>query len=235
MPATARHRDQKRLSLVPLSLLPFLLGLSANPGVPLQQEAQTSAQFSVGTEVINPRLQAFTATSAGFGNTLFSTGSGFEPVIYRNRHTALTDSPDRVEIAPDSLSHWDTLRDGALDGADVHVHRIVNGRFVLVRQDRVAPGGCAIGGWLRLHPEERMLARDQPRFRFRWESYHRRGVPEYFTVRAVGRGGELSPAAAAVTVTPPVARLVSTVSVPVPPTMVSLPSPSPTRKVSLPP
>lgn len=183
----------------------LLLQFPAPPALSAQLAPQPTgaALFRIGPEVVNPRLQAFTVTSGGLGSTLFATGSGFEPVIFRDRFTALADSPDHVILSPESLSYWDTLRDGALDDAEVRVYRIENGRFVMVRHDRVAPGGCAASGWLRLHPADRVLPPERTRFRFRWASYHRPGVPDYFTVRAVDRRGELSPAASAVAVTRP--------------------------------
>jgi len=164
-----------------------------------------SAEFTVTNQVINPGLQPFTANVVGFGNTLIDGGS-FEPTVFRNRYTAAADGQDRIWLTQAAATHWDSLAEGALDGADVLVYRIENGRFRLVRQDRVAKDGAAASGWIPVLDEGVLIARNQPRFTFRWDSFNRPDVASYFTVRSVDAQGNESPDARVVAVVRP-ARL----------------------------
>lgn len=154
-----------------------------------------SAEFTITNRVINPNLQPFTATIVGFGNSLVDGGS-FEPVIYRNRFTALTNDQDKIWLNRIEATHWDTLAEGALDGADVFVYRIENGRFKLARKDRVAAGGAAASGWVPAHADDKVVPADVSSFVFKWDAFNRPNVPYYFTVRAVGYHGKESADAA---------------------------------------
>lgn len=155
------------------------------------------AYFRVANEVVNPGLMPFAATISGFGNSLINEGSGFEPPVYRNKYIATENAPDRVVASPVALSHYDTLREGFLDGAEVRVYRIENGRFRMARRGRVAEGGFHVSGWLPLNPPDEILPSDVRRYIFRWADYNRPDAKYYFTVRAVDRSGNLSPAAVA--------------------------------------
>lgn len=150
-----------------------------------------AAEFTVTNRVINPELQPFTANVVGFGNTLIDGGS-FEPTVFRNRYTAAADGQDRIWLSRTAATHWDSLAEGALDGADVFVYRIENGRFRLVRQDRVAQGGAAASGWTPILSDQALIPRNQPRFTFRWDGYNRPDVAYHFTVRAVDAQGNES-------------------------------------------
>lgn len=204
----ATRRISSRCRLLPgglrwLSVLVLALLAGNDSQSQTGAAANVPALFQVEETVIQPGVGAFAATIGAFGNNLFRSGSGFEPMVFRARYLALEDSPDRVLANPDDVSHWDTLRDGALDGADVFVYRIERGRFGLVRQDRVAQGGFAASGWLPLLPDGQLVDAAEPRFRFRWDAYNRPGVPYWFTVRAIDRQGRLSPHAKPVAVIRP--------------------------------
>jgi len=186
------------LNLAALLAAPAQAQQASVPPAPPQ-----TAHFKVTTTVVNPNVEPFTATITGFGNSLFNTGSGFEPVIFRNKYTATQDSADRIYARPHDISHWDTYRDGMLDGAKVWVYRIENGKFQLVRQDNVVPGGFHASGWLPLVPNGSVVAADQSVFRFRWIDYNRPAVPYYFAVRAVDAAGKLSPLSNVVAITRP--------------------------------
>ncbi len=147
------------------------------------------AHFRVTTKIVNKDLGSFTATIGGFGNSLINVGSGFEPVSYRAKLYASEDSPDRVVAKPSDITHWDTLREGALDGAAVRVYRIESGRVNLVREDQIASGGFAASGWQPILRENAILPKSHHRFRFRWDDYNRPGVPYYFAVKAIDRSG----------------------------------------------
>lgn len=165
--------------------------------------ADGPASFEITNTVVSHGVSAFSATVGSFGNALFRTGSGFEPVVFRNRYLAQENSPDRILANPTDISHWDTLRDGTLDGAEVSIYRIEHGRFDLVRQDRVAQSGFAASGWHPMLPEDKLVDPAHPLFRFRWDAYNRPGVPYWFTVRAIDRQGRLSPHATPVAVVRP--------------------------------
>lgn len=162
-----------------------------------------SARFRVTTDVVNADLEPFAVTIGGFGNNLIAQGAGFEPVIYRNMYIAQEDSADRVVVQPEILSHWDTLREGFLDGAQVRVYRIEDGKLRMVRKDHIPEGGFHVSGWISVMKGNRMLPSDTSRFMFRWAPWNNPDAKYYFTVRAVDANGGLSAPAAVVEVDRP--------------------------------
>lgn len=169
----------------------------------LDDAIRKPAVFRITTEVVNPDVSPFTATIGGFGNTLIDKGTGFEPVVFRNKLMALEDSPDRVVSDPDAMSYYDTLREGFLDGATVHVYRVANGRFRMVREDRVTKGGSHASGWVRAIGKSQVIAPGTTHFRFRWDDWNRPGARYYFTVCAVDKYGNMSPFAPALEIEAP--------------------------------
>lgn len=175
----------------------FLLGACQAAGDPLAAY-RTAAHFRIAERVVSPGIDTFTATVPGIGNSLLEidiANAGFEPIVYRNLYLIQQDAPDRLVVRPESLTRHDTLREGFLDGADVRIYRIDNGRFRMVREDRIAQGGFRASGWLPALPPQRIVPVSMPRHVFRWETHNRPAVPYYFTVRAVTREGRLSPPA----------------------------------------
>ncbi|HSA99731.1 MAG TPA: hypothetical protein VLE49_03705, partial [Anaerolineales bacterium] len=155
------------------------------------------AVFRVTTDIVNKNVTPFSATINGFGNTLIYGGAGFEPVVFRNKLVALEDSPNRIVADPAVISRYDTLREGFLDQAMVHIYRIENGRFRMVREDRVTSGGSHASGWIRAIADSQAVAPGTTRFRFRWDNWNRPRARYYFTVRAIDKYGSLSPSASA--------------------------------------
>lgn len=153
------------------------------------------AVFRVTTDVVNENVLPFTATIGGFGNTMINEGSGFEPFVFRNKLIALEDSPNRIVADPGAMSRYDTLREGFLDQATVNIYRIENGRFRMVREDRVTTGGSHASGWFRVFADNQIVAPGTTRFRFRWDNWNRPRARYYFTVRAIDKYGTLSPTA----------------------------------------
>ena len=152
----------------------------------------SDAHFKI-TNTQRDFIPPFTATIGGVGNTLFNSGSGFEPIIYRNKYSASRNSDNRVYAEPNSISHWDTLQEGALDGADVYIYRIENGRFNMVRKDQIPNGGFHVSGWIPLTKNGEIISPEHSEFKFRWDNYNRAGVDYYFTVKAIDYSGNLSP------------------------------------------
>jgi hypothetical protein len=165
------------------------------------------AHFRVADIVHRSGVLPFAATIDGFGNSLVTRGSGFEPVAYRDRVSAAADAADRILVDPRQLSHYETLREGFWDGADVRVYRVIDGTLQMTRRDRVAEGGMHASGWWPLQEEGRMIPAGVGQFWFRWDSWARPEAPAYFSVRAVDRAGRLSAPSAALRVASP-SRLV---------------------------
>ena len=158
------------------------------------------AQFVVTTDIVNADVPAFTATIGAFGNSFVRSGGGFEPPIVRTRYEAIEDSPDRIVVGP-RIAHYDTLREGFLDGGTARVYRIVDGEFVLVREEAIPEGGFHCSGWLAV--TGRLVAPATTRYVFKWDGWNRADVPDYFTVKAVDKNGNESGPANAVQATRP--------------------------------
>ena len=162
------------------------------------------ARFRVTDEVINPDLAPITATIGGIGNGgRLMRGGEFEPTVFRTMIIASRDAPDQVIADSQDISHYNTLRSGALDGAEVDVYRITNGAFQIVRRDRVPEDGFHASGWSGVLPGNRILPADDPQITLTWEPWYRPDVPTWFMVRAIARDGTLSAPSAAVTVRSP--------------------------------
>lgn len=162
------------------------------------------AYFIVADSIVNPDVRPFTATIGAVGNGhRLSVDSGFEPLVFRTMMQATATSANRILASANVVSHYDTWRTGALDGAEVEIFRIVNGAFRSVRTDRVAVGGHQAAGWLQVTPRDSMIAASSLTFHFSWEPWNRPSAPYYFTVRAVDGSGRLSPEARSVVVQAP--------------------------------
>lgn len=159
---------------------------------PLPSVQLKPAQFRITAEAATGPVEPFTATIGNFGNSLIWNGGAFEPLVYRNRFTAIENSPDRVVVAPEALSRNDTLREGFFDGAEVWIYRIDGGQFRLIRNDSVVQGGSAMSGWGRVLRERHVVPPNTTNFTFRWDETSRPGVPSYFCVRAVDSTGRVS-------------------------------------------
>lgn len=181
----------------------FFLASCDSNGEPASGDYRNPASFRITDEVVNPNLTPFAATISGFGNSLVNEGSGFEPPVYRNKYIATESAPNRVVAQPMMLSHYDTLREGFLDGAAVHVHRIENGRFRMVRQGHIQEGGFHVSGWLPLLQGDEVLPADARSYTFRWANYNRPDAKYFFTVRAMDYSGNLSSPAVAFSIDRP--------------------------------
>ena len=187
-------RTCRRAAVAVLALALWASGLAA----------QDRAHFVVTDAVVTPDLQPFTATIGAVGNGhRLSRDSGFEPLVFRTMIQAEAPSADWIVAAPQVISHWDSWRTGALDGAEVEILRIEDGAFRSVRRDRIAEGGHQASGWRRVTPKGRAVDPGQTRYDFAWAGWNRPDAPYHFTVRAVDRRGRLSPPAVHASVTAP--------------------------------
>ena len=158
---------------------------------------QENAIFKVTTEVVNPEIQPFTVTGPAFGNTLVRNGKGgFEPATYRTRLRAQQDAPNRIyDNSGGGLDYYDSYQSGYLDGAEVRVYRVIDGRMKLVREDKVAPGGTVIEYWDYKH--NKVTPPGTTKAEFKWADWSRPGAERWFTVFAVDTSGNISEAATA--------------------------------------
>tara|TARA_R110000751_G_scaffold2586_10_gene13855 strand:- start:3031 stop:5913 length:2883 start_codon:yes stop_codon:yes gene_type:complete len=183
--------------------LALAAAVAALAALNLGDVAASEARFVVTGRGINPDVPAVSVTVADVGNgARLVSGGGFEPAIHRTMFAASAAAQDRVLAEPEAISGFDSLRSGALDGAEARIYRVRDGELRLVRRDRVATGGFVAEGWTRLTgagalgPE--ILAVD-----LGWERWSRPGAETWFRVRAVGRDGALSAPSTAVTATSP--------------------------------
>lgn len=102
------------------------------------------ADVTINQQIVASNPGAFSASSAyNFNN--FVVGA-FEPLIFRTKILAVDGTDKNTLLAGDNvLDEYDTWRDGLLDNASVRVYRVMNGSFVLVRNDTIARYRCS--GW----------------------------------------------------------------------------------------
>ena len=163
------------------------------------------AVFEVTDKVVNEDVGPFSATIGAFGNVL--TSNSFEPGVYRTRFFAEADSPDRILHGASEITQHDMLREGFFDGADVRVYRVVNGKFAIVREDRVPEGGSCMSGWLQTGTNDRQVVDpSKPAFIFAFDDWNRPDVPYWFSVTAVAADGSLSAQSEAVSFTLPAGK-----------------------------
>lgn len=164
-----------------------------------------TARFTVRNQVVNADVPAFTASVASMGNgtEFMNSGGGFEPANFRTRIMAEQDSPDTIIANPDLISGFDSWAQGAFDGADVEVMRVVDGKLQTIREDRVAQGGFMASGWLNIIRRGNVLSPETTRYFTGWDGYNRLGAPWYYTVSAVDAAGRLSPLSAVAAATAP--------------------------------
>lgn len=122
--------------LVPLLVAFFVITCCSSSGAGLEAWRRP-AHFVVTDRAVTSRLASFAATVGMLGNSLLRDGGGFEPVVYRNRFAVLQGDEKHVVIAAPLLASSPSLRSSLIDGSDIHVYRIENGEFRLVR-DAVA-------------------------------------------------------------------------------------------------
>lgn len=153
----------------------------------------TPAKFQVTPKVINPGLEGFTATVGRIGNTAsWGVGSSFEPVQWRDKIFATQDHPHAIIADESAVSAHDRLREGALDGADIMVFRVIDGKMTLVRRDQVREGGHAASGWRRIMKSTTLIAPDHQRMEGGFEGWNRADTDYWFTVVAVDKEGRES-------------------------------------------
>jgi hypothetical protein len=158
-----------------------------------QNEAlDTPAVFRITTDVVNRDVGAFTATIGDFGNVVHHTAFGFEIPEFRTRFFASADAKDEALGVQNDLSGWDTRREGFLDGADVRIYRIIDGKMLMVRSDKAAES--LMSGWNGLlGGAQEIIAPDVTSVQYKFAPWERPGVPYYFAIVSVDNSGNQSP------------------------------------------
>jgi hypothetical protein len=169
---------------------------------PVQADEQTPknfqprpAIFKVTTDVVNPDVQPFTVTGPAFGNTLKRDGrGGFEPATFRTKLTATQDSDNRIYSNDQGgVNFYDVYQSGYLDGAEVHVYRMVGGEIKLVRETTIAEGGTVIEEWTNNRGD--IIPPTVLKAQTKWQDWSRPHASRWYTVFAIDQAGNLSEAA----------------------------------------
>lgn len=177
----------KTVKYLPLLLVVSLFATAASArGEP--------AVFTVTQEVINPGLDGVTATVNNIGNRASERlGSGFEPLQWRDK-LIITEGHASAVIASESdISAHDRLREGFLDGAEVMVFRVIDGKMTLVRRDRIRDGGHKASGWRSITRSSELVAPQANSFEGGFEDWNRPDTDYWFAVTAVAADGAESP------------------------------------------
>ncbi len=149
------------------------------------------AVFEITQEIINENLEPFTVTVGGFGNTLKRQGmSGFEPVVFRNKFYIREDCLDIIPFNSTSLTHYDSYQSGYLDGAEVFVYRITDGKFEMVREAKVKE--TVIEYWNVSN--SKVIDPTVKDGEYGWDSWSRRTAERWISVFSVDKNGNLSKA-----------------------------------------
>jgi hypothetical protein len=171
------------------------------------QAGDVPAAFAILDRVVAaPAPNAGAVIGVFGGGADFSNGGDFEPLAFRTSLTAVVDAPAdapgllRADVR--ALSQYFMLREGALDGADVTVFRLENGRLHVVRDGRIPPGGFHASGWIPTERAENRLAPDTRAACVPLPRGLRPGTALWLTVRAMEDGDALSPAATPVRALP---------------------------------
>jgi hypothetical protein len=135
-------QDTGELVVIEMRFFPLVVALVAAalvaPSAIAQNRANDIARFDVTTRVVNPDLQAFSATTFTIGNgDRWSGGGGFEPVKFRNMFLATGGDRRRIDANLQTLSQYNSWKSGAFDGAKVDVLRIETARFAWCGADEL--------------------------------------------------------------------------------------------------
>ncbi len=193
------------------SVLPFcsslLLGfgsmLSAQGTGPSStpEAIERPAHFRVTDQVVNPDVPPITATIGIVGNSIFKFINGYEPQHYRNQWRAAEDSRGRIVVGP-SLTNYDFLGDGFLDGGFVRVYRVIDGKIHLVVEEDIAENGFVLRDWFDPKLGQVIPAGTEEYFH-KWAGWEDGEHTYWFAVAAVNSQGKLSPLSDPIDIVPP--------------------------------
>ncbi len=166
------------------------LGLNIQ-GASLDNYQNRPAVFEITGTVVNEDVEPFSITAPRYGNSLKRLGtSGFEPVVFRNKFKLERDSRDIAVIDKTPLSFYDSYQSGYLDGAEVFVYRIVNGKFKLVRKDKVKE--TVLEYWNV--GDHKVIDPSVTEGEYNWDPWSRPTAERFISVFSVDKSGNLSTA-----------------------------------------
>lgn len=173
------------------------IGLVFGFGSGVATAQDEAAHFVIKDQAVAPAAPALTATIAAFGaGTHLMTGGDFEPKIQRDWFITTVDAPveapGEIHARWSAISRFDSLRDGALDGAEISVLRLIDGKLEEIRSGRVAPGGYHVSGWFNQLGKAKAVPASRTEKTVWIDSYERAGVSRWYAVRAINKNGQLS-------------------------------------------
>lgn len=150
----------------------------------LSAGADTPAVFRVTDQVINPNVEAFTATT---GPRAILVDANFEPMVWRQRRFSVKrEATGRVYA--DQLDFYDSFAPGFWDGAELRALRAANGRISERLRGRVRR--FHHGAWT--HAAGGLAAPTARSARYQFEPWSRGGQRWWLALSAVGRDGRES-------------------------------------------
>lgn len=156
------------------------------------KQPENNAIFTIKKDVVNDNLLPYTASIGGFGNSLINVGSGFEPVVFRNKVVATRDSQNKIYVQRDQLTGYDTFGEGLYNNANVRIYRIENGIFKLVRIDKIKSNGAHLHGWIEVTRHNQIIPANHDNYKFNWDWYNNPNANYFFSIAAVDKYGRLS-------------------------------------------
>ncbi len=127
----------------------------------------------------------------------------YETIVRRTAFDAAQTSPDRINVEhATDLTSYNKYGDGYWDGARARVYRMMDGKWVKVREDVVPEGGFSTAMWrvssplgvrIGLQGRYNVLAPEIREATFTWNSSWQGGRNYYLGVAAIDAAGNLSP------------------------------------------
>jgi hypothetical protein len=116
----------------------------------------------------------------------------FEPFNFRTKFHAEGDSPNEIVLPDSQISKYDSIGSGYWDGATVRVYRVVNGKLVKVRTDKVRETIVEQWNGVAGISSSELVQPDTTDAEVWIDSWSRRGVERYYVITAVDKDGRES-------------------------------------------
>lgn len=161
--------------------------------------ASEKARFSVSLENAEHApdgiIRQTTATATRLADAatgLIRPGAAMEPFVWRTMFAVEEGSDQSLSAPAPILTHRGQLRSGALDGAEVEILRVLDGRLRTVRRDRIAEGGFQANHWRNVLGGKRAIDPNAREFILEVPKSWRPGASIYVGLRAVNAAGRVS-------------------------------------------
>ncbi len=147
------------------------------------------ADFTVTQVVAAPNPGAWTCTSEGRLVKNMLKGGEYEGFNFRNRFFADADAADTIPLLRTDATAWNSRREGFYDGATARVYRVIDGKLVNVRTDKISKHRAS--GWT-LTVGDKLVPPGRHGYDWSFDDYNSPVAPYYFAVVAVGKDGTWS-------------------------------------------